>query len=153
MKQLGILFLLLLLFHSPVFAQPEIEGIENYIENARKDWGVLGMSVAIVKDGKVISNRGYGVLEQGRDKKIDEHTLFAIASNTKAFISSSIGILHEEGKLDLQDKVQQYLPDFQLYDSYVSNETTVADLLCHRIGLGTYSGDIIWYKSNFSGSG
>lgn len=137
-------------FQQQGFTQPELKDIENYIEKARKDWGIPGMSVAIVKDGKVISNRGYGVLKEGEKIRVDKHTLFAIASNTKAFISSAIGILQGEGRLDFKDKVQQYIPEFQLYDSYASAETTIADLLCHRVGLGTYSGDVIWYKSDFT---
>lgn len=151
MKFFCTIFLLFFyIFQQQGFSQPEVKEIENYIEKARKDWGVPGMSVAIVKDGKVFSSRGYGVLKVGEKKQVDEHTLFAIASNTKAFTSSAIGVLQSEGKLDLGDNVQQYIPEFQLYDSYVSKETTIADLLCHRVGLGTYSGDIIWYKSDFS---
>ena len=144
------LFYFLFFINQQGFAQSEVKEIEKYIEKARTDWGIPGMSVAIVKDGNVYSNRGYGVLKAGEKERVDEHTLFAIASNTKAFISSAIGVLQAEGRLDLKDKVQLYIPEFQLYDSYVSNEATIADLLCHRVGLGTYSGDVIWYKSDFS---
>ena len=131
-------------------SQPDVNNIEQYIEQARSDWNIPGMSVAIVKDGKVISCRGYGLLKEGEDKKVDENTLFAIASNTKAFVSSAIGILHQEGKLDINHKVKKYIPEFELYDAYASSEATIADLLCHRLGLGTYSGDVIWYKSDFT---
>jgi CubicO group peptidase (beta-lactamase class C family) len=131
-------------------AQPQAAKIEAYIEKARSDWGVPGMAVAIVHEGKIISSRGYGVKEQGKASKVDEQTLFAIASNTKAFVASALGVLHQQGHLSLDDKVHRYIPEFQLYDSYASEEATIRDLLCHRVGLGTYSGDVIWYKSDFS---
>jgi CubicO group peptidase (beta-lactamase class C family) len=142
-------FLFLIIFHLGI-CQPDVSGIEAYIDKAMKDWDVPGMSVAIVKDGQIISNRGYGVREIGKNAKVNEKTLFAIASNTKAFVSSAIGVLHQEGKLNLNDKVQEYIPGFQVYDSYASSEANIADLLCHRIGLGTYSGDVIWYKSDLN---
>jgi len=149
-KSFTLFFFLFLFILRSAICQPDISEIEAYIEKARQDWGVPGMSVAIVKDGQIISNRGYGVREIGKNIKVDEKTLFAIASNTKAFVSSAIGVLQQEGKLNLNDKVQKYIPGFQVYDSYASSEATIADLLCHRIGLGTYSGDVIWYKSDFN---
>lgn len=146
------LLLISLLFASTIlgYAQPNVTEIEAYIENARQAWNVPGLSVAIVKDGKVFSNRGYGVKEAGKRVEVDEHTLFAIASNTKAFVSSALGVLQQEGKLQFDDKVQKYIPSFRLYDNYASDEAIIADLLCHRVGLGTFSGDVIWYKSDFS---
>lgn len=129
--------------------QVDVKSIDKYIEKARKDWNVPGMSVAIVKDGKVVLSKGYGVKEIGKKDKVDENTQFAIASNSKAFVASSISKLVEEGKLSWKDKVREYLPYFSLYgNEYVSAEATVEDLLCHRVGLGTYSGDVIWYKSD-----
>lgn len=133
------------------FAQVDVREIDKYIEKARKDWNVPGMAVAIVKDGKVVLSKGYGVKEIGRKDKVDDNTIFAIASNSKAFVASSIGKLVEQRKLSWNDKVVDYLPYFSLYgDKYVSSEITVKDLLCHRAGLGTYSGDVIWYKSEKS---
>lgn len=132
------------------FGQADLKIIEKYIEDAREAWDVPGLSVAIVKDGEIVFEKGYGVIESGKKQKVDEHTLYAIASNTKAFISASIATLEESGQLDLDDPVQKHLPYFELYDSYVSSEAIVRDLLCHRLGLGTFSGDVIWYKSNFS---
>ena len=84
------------------------------------------------------------MLEVGKTTQADEKTLYAIASNTKAFISAAIGILVEEGKLDWDDPVVQHLPHFELYDPYVTANTTVRDLLCHRVGLGTFSGDVMY---------
>jgi CubicO group peptidase (beta-lactamase class C family) len=93
-------------------AQPQAAKIEAYIEKARSDWGVPGMAVAIVHEGKIISSRGYGVKEQGKASKVDEQTLFAIASNTKAFVASALGVLHQQGHLSLDDKVHRYIPNF-----------------------------------------
>ena len=149
-------FLLILSFSftssSALFAQFDgtINGIDQYIEKARKEWKIPGLAVAIVKDGKVVLAKGYGNLEAGKEAKADENTLFAIASNTKAFIATALGILVEEGKLSWNDPVQKHLPYFRLYDNYVSQQMKVKDLLCHRSGLGTFSGDVVWYKSNYS---
>lgn len=148
MKKLLSPLFVLFICASVVQAQVDVKTIDRYIEKARKDWDVPGLSVAIVKDGEVILSKGYGVRKLGEKVKVDHNTQFAIASNTKAFVSSALGKLVDEGKLSWSDKVRSHLPYFALYDEYVSAETTVKDLLCHRVGLGTYSGDVIWYKSD-----
>ena len=111
---------------------------------------VPGFSVGIIKDGEIVMAEGFGTRTAGKAEKVDGNTLFAIASNTKAFVASSIVKLHLEGKLDLDAPVRDYLPYFQVYDAYVSDHMIVRDLLCHRAGLGTFSGDVIWYKSALS---
>ncbi|MBK9983556.1 MAG: serine hydrolase [Saprospiraceae bacterium] len=123
---------------------------DELIEKWRTEYHVPGMSVGIIKDGKVVLSSGYGVLEEGKKTKVDENTLFSIASNTKAFITASIAKLVDEGKMNWDDRVQTYLPYFELYDPCVSEMMTVRDLLCHRSGLGTFSGDVIWYRSEYS---
>jgi CubicO group peptidase (beta-lactamase class C family) len=128
----------------------DFKKLDTYFEKALNDWGIPGMSVGIVKDGEIVFSKGYGVLEIGLPEKPDGNTLYAIASNSKAFTSAIIAMLVQEGKLNWDDKVQKYLPWFELYDSFVSRETTIKDLLCHRVGLGTFSGDVIWYKSDLS---
>lgn len=146
MKKLLLTMVSVLLIYSG-YAQ-DVKAIDRYIEKARKNWNVPGMAVAIVKDGEVVLSKGYGVKEIGKKDKVDDNTQFAIASNSKAFVASCIARLVEEGKLSWKDKVQDYLPYFSLYNNqYVSSEVTVEDLLCHRVGLGTFSGDVIWYKS------
>ncbi len=122
--------------------------LDSYYEKACTDWGIPGFSVAIVKDGKIIFSKGYGTREEGMDERPDGNTMYAIASNTKAFTATMLGQLVDEGKCKWDDKVQQYLPWFQVYDPYISSHVTIHDLLSHRVGLGTFSGDIIWYKSN-----
>jgi CubicO group peptidase (beta-lactamase class C family) len=146
-------FLFVLIFElsaSIIQAQADINHILEYIEDARKAWNVPGMSVGIVHDGKVYFAGGFGQLETGNPGAVNEHSLFAIASNTKAFIAAALGILVEEGQLNWDDPVRKYLPYFELYDSYAGAHTTVRDLLCHRVGQGTFSGDVIWYKSRYT---
>ncbi len=137
---------------SAAIAQPQTDlaGLDRYFEQAQKDWGVPGIAVAIVKDNLVVFAKGYGVRELGSDERVDENTLFAIASNTKAFTAAGLAILVDEGALDWNDHVQTYLPYFQLYDPYVSYDMRVRDLLCHRSGLGTFSGDLLWYGTSYS---
>lgn len=142
--------ILLFLAFLPIFLAAQSTDWDTMIETWRKDFNVPGMSVGIIHQGQVILSEGYGVLEEGTTRKADEQTLYSIASNTKAFISASIATLVHEGKLNWDDKVQKHLPYFELYDPCVSEMTTIRDLLCHRTGLGTFSGDVIWYRSNYS---
>ena len=123
---------------------------ETLIESWRTAYNTPGLSVGIVQNGEVIFVDGFGVLEEGKPQKADKNTLYSIASNTKAFISASIATLVKEGKISWDDKVQKYLPYFELYDPCVSEMITIRDLLCHRSGLGTFSGDVVWYRSNFT---
>ncbi|RLD24427.1 MAG: serine hydrolase [Bacteroidetes bacterium] len=132
---------------SPVFAQVDTKPLDKYFVQALTDWQVPGMAVAIVKDGEIIFAKGYGVLEEGKNNKVDAHSMFAIASNTKAFVSASLAHLVWEEKISWDDKVVSHLPYFELYDAYSTHETTLRDILSHRVGLGTFSGDVIWYKS------
>jgi len=152
MKQYTFIFFFVIqLIHFESFSQANVvKTIDSYLSEAQQDWEVPGMAVAIVKDGAIILNKGYGVLDVNNDEKVNEQTLFAIASNTKAFVSSSLAVLVSRGLIKWNDKVTKYLPHFALYDSYVSNHITIQDLLCHRAGLGTFSGDVIWYKSERS---
>ena len=124
--------------------------IDAYAEKAQKDWNVPGFAVAIVKDDRVVFAKGYGVRELGKPEKVDENTVFAIASNSKAFTTAALAILVDEKKIRWDDKVSQYLPEFQMSDPYVTRELTIRDLVSHRSGLGTFSGDLLWYESNFS---
>jgi CubicO group peptidase (beta-lactamase class C family) len=93
---------------------------------------------------------GFGVRHVGTGEPVDEKTFFAIASNTKAFTAAALGILVDEGKVSWDDKVVDYLPWFRLYDAYVTQHMTLRDLLCHRSGLKTFSGDLLWYGTQYS---
>ncbi len=147
------IILVLLLASVTLFAQSSDEAklreIESYISKAQKDWNVPGCAVAIVKNDSVWLEKGYGVREFGKETPVDEHTLFAIASLSKAFTSASLAMLVDEGKLKWDDAVIKHLPDFQLYDSWVTREMQVRDLLSHRSGLATFGGDLVWYWTNY----
>lgn len=147
------LFLLLLVFPVFVFAQTldeKLKEIDAYAEKARLDWDVPGIAVAIVKDDKVVFAKGYGVREMGKIERVNENTLFAVASNSKAFTTASLAILVDEKKLSWDDKVVKYLPEFQLYNPYVTSEITIRDLVSHRSGLDTFSGDLLWYETTYT---
>jgi CubicO group peptidase (beta-lactamase class C family) len=123
--------------------------IDSLVEKTLKTFDVPGIAVAIVKDDKVIHSKGYGVRSLNTMQKVDANTLFGIASNSKAFTSAALGILIDEKKLSLDDKVIDYIPEFRLYNPYVTEEFTIRDLLTHRSGLGLGAGDLmIWPGSN-----
>src|SRR5215213_3846062 len=151
--RLGLLLLALLAFSHAALAQTleeRLKEVDEYAAKAGQEWKVPGFSVAIVKDDKVVFVKGYGVRELGRPEPVDKDTLFAVASNTKAFTSAALATLVDEGKLKWDDPVTKYLPYFQLYDPYVTREMTVRDLLSHRSGLATFGGDLLWYETNYS---
>ena len=129
-------------------AQVDLDRLDEYFESTRAEWDVPGMAVAIVKDGQVIHMAGYGVLEVGSDQPVDENTLFAIASNSKAFIASSVASLVDQGKMTWDDRIVDHLPYFRLVDDVAGQRATVRDALSHGVGLGTYSGDVIWFNSD-----
>lgn len=118
--------------------------IDRTVERAMKEFEVPGMAVGIVKDGKLVYAKGYGVREFGKPARVDADTLFQIGSNTKAFTTAALAILVDEGKLHWDDKVIDYLPQFRLYDPFVTREFTVRDLLTHRSGLGLGAGDLMF---------
>lgn len=118
-----------------------------YVEAVQKQFGVPGVAVAIVKDGKVVMERGYGVRELGKAAKVDAHTMFAIASNTKAFTAASLNILQDDGKLKTTDRVIDHLPWFRMSDAYVTREMRIRDLLAHRSGLSLGAGDLLYWPT------
>ena len=155
MKKLTGIFALIFVFQLFVYTQTldeKLKEIDDYANTVLTTWrdSGAGMAIAIVKDGKVVSAKGYGVREIGKPEKVDEHTLFAIASNSKAFTTAGLAILVDEGKLNWNDKVSKYLPDFQMYDPWVTNELTIRDIVSHRVGLDTFSGDLLWYDTTYS---
>lgn len=123
-------------------------GFDEYINKALTDWEVPGAAIAIIKDDKIIFARGYGVRELGKDAPVNERTLFAIGSSSKAFTAASLAMLVDEGRIKWDDLVTKHLAGFELYDAYASQQMTVRDLLCHRSGLER-GADAMWYGSSF----
>jgi len=131
-------------------APVDVAALDAYIAKARADWDVPGLAVAIVKDGKIVLEKGYGVRERGRPEPVDARTLFAIASNTKAFTAAALAALVDQKRVSWDDPVRKYLPRLELRDPVASADLRVSDLLSHRAGLGTFSGDLLWYGTSFS---
>ena len=125
--------------------------LDAYVANSMKTFDVPGMAVAIVKDGKVVVAKGYGVRKMGDPTPVDERTMFGIGSNTKAFTTAALAGLVDAGKLAWDDPVYERLPGFVMYDPYVSHEMTIRDLLTHRSGMGLGEGDLLfWPHSTYT---
>jgi CubicO group peptidase (beta-lactamase class C family) len=124
-----------------------LRGLDAYIEKARQDWNVAGLGVAIVKGDSVIYAKGFGVKEVGKPDQVDERTRFAIGSNSKSFTVVALGLLQDEGKLNLDDRMMKYLPDFAVSDPYITRELTIRDLVTHRSGF--FRGDAVWMGSGY----
>jgi len=141
-----LLFLLFVVLACQVGAQTISQSeLDSYVARVMKEFEVPGISVAVVKDGKVLAAKGYGVRKLGDPTPVDSKTLFGIASNTKVFTATALGLLVEEGKLEWDAPVINYLPSFRLSDPYVTREITIRDLLVHRSGLGLGAGDLLWW--------
>lgn len=126
------------------------DSLNRYIERGMANWKIPGLSVAIVKDGKVVLAKGYGVTSIKNGQPVDENTLFMIGSNTKAFTATALAMLQESGKMNLSDKVKKWMPEFRLRDSLASNDIMVCDLLSHRLGFETFQGDFTYWGSNLT---
>jgi CubicO group peptidase (beta-lactamase class C family) len=150
LKRTAIIFVALTLV-SFVRAQSQPPDLDAYVASSMKTFDVPGMAVAIVKDGKIIVAKGYGVRKLGDPTAVDEFTLFGIGSNTKAFTTAALAMLVDQGKLSWDDPVYQRLPGFVMYDPYVSHEMTIRDLLTHRSGMGLGEGDLLfWPHSTYT---
>lgn len=133
------------------FDPARLAGFDRYVEGVRETFDVPGVAVAIVKDGDIVVERGYGIRDIEANAPVDEHTMFAIASNTKAFTATSLSMLAEDGKLALDDRVIDHLPWFRMSDPYVTAEMRIRDLLVHRSGLSLGAGDLLfWPASGYS---
>jgi CubicO group peptidase (beta-lactamase class C family) len=145
-----IIFLLLIALAGgrSAFAQEApLVGFDDYVSRAMRDWEVPGLAIAIVKNDKVLLAKGYGARKLGESAAVDERTMFAVGSTSKAFTAATIAMLVDEGKIKWDDPVTKFLPGFQLYDTYATREITVRDLLSHRSGLER--GDLLWYATSY----
>lgn len=132
------------------------DSLDNYVNRALRVWSIPGAAVCIIKDGKVITMKGYGVKEAGKPDKVDENTLFMIGSNTKSFTATALAMMEEDktpaGKLtfSLDDKVQKWLPGFTLLVAHAGEHTIIRDLLSHRIGLEDSQEEFINWTSDLT---
>jgi CubicO group peptidase (beta-lactamase class C family) len=141
----SLLLVFICFFASFSFAQSLPSDIDAWADRTLKEFQVPGLAIAVVKNGKVVMAKGYGVREIGKPAKVDEHTLFGIASNSKAFTTASLAMLVDEGKLKWDDPLTKYLPWFAVADPYVTHELTVRDSVSHRSGLGLGEGDLMFF--------
>lgn len=122
--------------------------LDRFVASVMTEFQVPGVGLAIVKDGKVLLAKGYGARAIGDPARVDARTRFGIASNTKIFTATALGLLVEEGKLQWDAPVIRYLPAFAMYDPFVTRELTIRDLLVHRSGLGLGAGDLLWWPES-----
>lgn len=129
--------------------RPELAAaLDAYVARAVAEWEVPGLAIAVVEDGELVFAKGYGVRELGGGEPVDEHTLFAIGSTTKAMTAATVGLQVAEGRMGWDDPVARHLPGFRLHDPYASHQATARDLLTHRAGLG--NADLFWYGQDRS---
>ena len=133
----------------------QTNALDQFILEGINKWKPPGLAVTVVKDGDIVFKKAYGVTNINTQQLVDTNTLFGCMSTTKAFVAAGMSILVDEGKLDWDDKVIDYLPEFQLKDPYITREITIRDLLTHRTGIGntdylwslmTISSDSVLYK-------
>ncbi len=133
------------LMPAPLFAtepgSDRLAGLPGFMDQGMSDWGIPGMAVAVVENGELVYARGFGVRKLGTDQAVDEHTIFGMASLTKAMTATALGMLVDEGKLHWDDKVRDHLPWFTLSDPWVSAEVSIRDLLSHQVGIGRLTGN------------
>ena len=151
MRHLRSLFFIFYIFHftfcisqTPPFIT---DSLDSYVEKGLKDWNLPGLSIVVVKDGKIVVMKGYGVRDTNTKQPVDVNTLFMIASNTKLFTGTALALLEYRNKLSLNDKITKYFPDYKLYEKTSTELVTIKDMLCHRIGTKTFQGDFTFWNS------
>lgn len=137
-----------LLAATPTWAQGEDAGLASIVEGFMRNFEIPGIAIALVRPGRQPLARGFGIRQLGRPERVDEDTLFGIASNTKAFTAAALAMLVEEGKLAWDEPLVRYMPDFALADPYATRMTSVRDLLCHRSGLALGAGDLMQFPKS-----
>ncbi|MDQ3665456.1 MAG: serine hydrolase [Acidobacteriota bacterium] len=143
----GLLFVVLASGQFTRAQEAPLAGFDDYVNKALRDWEVPGLAIAVVKDDRIVLAKGYGVRKLGNPAPVNERTLFAIGSSSKAFTAASVAMLVDDGKLKWDDAATTHLPALELYDPYVTRELTVRDLLSHRSGLER--GDLLWYGTEY----
>ncbi len=152
MKNLLFTFILFIGFQAAaqdkIDVKTVLKGFDAYVEQAMNDWQVPGLAIGIVQDGKVVYSKGYGYRNKSSKMPVTENTIFAIGSCTKAFTAATVASAVDNGDLDFDEPIKTYLPNFEMYDDYVTENITLRDLLCHRSGLPRH--DMVWYGTDKS---
>ena len=149
-NRISLFLAFLLLVCSPItskgaLSDQDLEGFDDFIIEAMKDWNAPGVAVCIVKDGKVVLSKGYGFRDLKNNLEVTPKTIFSIGSSTKAFTAAGIGILVDQGKVNWDEPVRKYMPSFNLSDSYVSERITLRDILCQRSGIPRH--ELMWFNT------
>lgn len=126
------------------------DSLDIYVNSGLEKWQIPGAAILVVKNGKVVVAKGYGVKEIGTNDKVDENTLFMIGSNTKAFTGTLLAMLENEQKLKMEDKVVKFLPDFKMNDEWINKNLNLIDIITHRMGLETFQGDFMYWSSDLT---
>ena len=144
--KLSKLFTFLFLAFSLAFsAQIKEKELDKLIQNTLTTFDVPGISVGILKDGEMVYTKGFGVRSLTNKKEMNENTLVGVASNSKGFTCFALAMMVDEGKLNWDDKVRKHIPEFQLYDAWVTDQFTVRDLVTHRSGMSLGAGDLMFF--------
>ncbi|MCF8261633.1 MAG: serine hydrolase [Melioribacteraceae bacterium] len=149
-KNLYVFLLVGICFATNLAQSTKLDSLDVYITKSMKEWTLPGLSVAIIHNDTVRYLKGFGVKSVNTNDEVDENTNFQLASLSKAFTTTALAMLVEEGKIKWDDPVRKYLPWFEMYDDYVSNQMTIRDLVTHRSGLSTFSGDLLWFGTDYS---
>jgi len=148
MKKILILISLYLVLSIPVFSRDlDEKELDAFVKTAMERFKIPGIAIGIIKDNKIRHLKGYGVRDINQNELIDADTMYSIASNSKAFTASAIAILVDDGVINWDDKVIDYLPNFRMMDPWITAEFTIRDLLTHRSGLGLGAGDLMFWPS------
>jgi CubicO group peptidase (beta-lactamase class C family) len=140
-----IAFLALFVFSISSNAQIDEKKLDSLIAKTLKTFEVPGISVGILKDQKIVYSKGFGVRSLTNKKDMNENTLVGVASNSKGFTCFALAMMVDQGKLNWDDKVRKHIPEFQLYDTWVTDQFTVRDLVTHRSGLSLGAGDLMFF--------
>ena len=139
-------FSVCILVSQPLYAKKKpfsSEDVDTLVNEVLTTFNVPGAAVGVIKDGKILLSKGYGLQDVNQSLAIDQKTLFKIASTTKAFTAAALAILVDQNKVSWESKVVDIIPNFALYDEWVTKEFTIADLLTHRSGLARFAGDLM----------
>src|SRR5688572_18690030 len=144
-------FYIFFLLPNLIFAQQQhTDSLDAFIAKQVKDYKVPGLAIGIIKDNKVVFKNGYGVTSTFDNLPVTTQTIFPLSSCTKAFTAAAMAVLVDEEKINWNDKVIKYLPDFKLSDPWITKELTISDILSHRSGLSSYDGDLLWYGTTYT---